>query len=545
MGNVRMRAEMIDYGATNVKKALDDLDVSDLLQLNARMDKIDAWKDTVEETTLTGNPVEYQNALALPAKSLTVNLEPDQDLHGYDHPWVGGAGKNKLPMTVESIKAANTIGTWSGNTYTRDNGSFKINTDNDGNVTDIVLTSTNSSDNSIMYIPFTLKSGSYILSNTYSETFGNLDTYLVNSQNTVIARGNSQTPGNSFTLSADENVTLNIRNNINSSTNKVFKPMIRIATESDATFAPYSNICPISGRTESTVNVQGKNLFNEDYTDYTGALGSNPTVYYRYMKLKANTNYTLSSPVPQNNTNGAVLFIKSGKDVNVSTANNGVWTNHPKTMTSDGNGWITIVWKSQDGVSPSDYTVMLEVGTTPNAYVPYTGNTNFTIQLGQTVYGGSLNLTTGEMTVNDISITFDGSSDEGWSRYNQGSASAYAMQIDNTTGISDTNNVRPMTNGASGLNASDTYGNYDCFISTSHGANWIAGRRGISTVEDWKTWLASNPIQVCYKLATPTTVQLTPTDLQMLKGYNLLSSDSGGDITVTAYTGAAWGGDEA
>jgi hypothetical protein len=196
--------------------------------------------------------------------------------------------------------------------------------------------------------------------------------------------------------------------------NEVFYPMIRLSTETDASFAPYSNICPISGRTAAVVTRSDGDEISED----------------------------------------------------------------------------------------------------------------FTIQLGQTVYGADINWDTGVMTVNDISTTFDGSNDEGWSRYNQGSASAYAMQIDNTTGNSDTN-VRPMTNGASGLNSSDTYGNYDCFISTSHGANWIAGRRGISTVEDWKAWLASNPIQVCYKLATPQTIQLTPTQLQMLKGYNRVTIDNG------------------
>ena len=34
--------------------------------------------------------------------SLKVTLTPIQDLHGYDSPWVGGAGKNKIPITCES-----------------------------------------------------------------------------------------------------------------------------------------------------------------------------------------------------------------------------------------------------------------------------------------------------------------------------------------------------------------------------------------------------------------------------------------------------------
>lgn len=35
--------------------------------------------------------------------SLKVSLTPNQDLHGYDSPWVGGASKNKAEQTVAKI----------------------------------------------------------------------------------------------------------------------------------------------------------------------------------------------------------------------------------------------------------------------------------------------------------------------------------------------------------------------------------------------------------------------------------------------------------
>ena len=38
---------------------------------------------------------------------------------------------------------------------------------------------------------------------------------------------------------------------------------------------------------------------------------------------------------------------------------------------------------------------------------------------------------------------------------------------------------------------------------------------------------------ICYKLATPIELTLTPAQLEMLKGYNYLSGD--GTITITAY----------
>lgn len=94
MGNVRMRAEQINYGATNVKVALDDLDPATLIDLNNRMNRIDAWKDTVDTEEKTGAYVEYPNALALNAVAVSADITASQNLHGYDKPWVGGAGKN-------------------------------------------------------------------------------------------------------------------------------------------------------------------------------------------------------------------------------------------------------------------------------------------------------------------------------------------------------------------------------------------------------------------------------------------------------------------
>ena len=40
--------------------------------------------------------------------------------------------------------------------------------------------------------------------------------------------------------------------------NVKFYPMIRLSSIADGTFAPYSNICPISGRTQTTVSVNSE-----------------------------------------------------------------------------------------------------------------------------------------------------------------------------------------------------------------------------------------------------------------------------------------------
>ena len=50
---------------------------------------------------------------------------------------------------------------------------------------------------------------------------------------------------------------------------------------------------------------------------------------------------------------------------------------------------------------------------------------------------------------------------------------------------------------------------------------------------DWLTtqYAAGTPVQIAYKLATPTTIQLTPQEIKQLQGMNTLYGD--GSISMT------------
>ena len=94
--------------ATNVQDAVDEVDAA----LDVVEDDIESIEDDIESIKeVTGNPITLTDASETYAQGLSVELEPKQDLHGYDFPWVGGAGKNKLPITVANLKSWNTSGT--------------------------------------------------------------------------------------------------------------------------------------------------------------------------------------------------------------------------------------------------------------------------------------------------------------------------------------------------------------------------------------------------------------------------------------------------
>lgn len=148
-----------------------------------------------------------------------------------------------------------------------------------------------------------------------------------------------------------------------------------------------------------------------------------------------------------------------------------------------------------------------------------------------TVYGGKYEFVSGSGQSKMAKIVFDGSEDENWSKYGQGSASAYAMKIFVADLQFYQNKVSAWSNYLQSITKAATWGNYDSFISTSI-KEIDAGIKGITSVEDWKAYLAENPLEVVYELATPTEISLTPQEISTLAGENNVWSN-GNSVEIT------------
>ena len=175
--------------------------------------------------------------------------------------------------------------------------------------------------------------------------------------------------------------------------------------------------------------------------------------------------------------------------------------------------------------------VQIELGTEATPYEPYTG-TDYTISFGSTVYG--VKVTEQGCVVTDASKTYAGDVSEDWTKYSSGSASAFAMYVtlDNFAGPANVTNI--IANYLQTISGSETWGNFDSWISSLNGVEnkIVTGIKSITTVEDWKTYLESNPLQVKYKLATPIPLPISPVTLALLAGTNVLTTD-GDSIKVT------------
>jgi len=163
-------------------------------------------------------------------------------------------------------------------------------------------------------------------------------------------------------------------------------------------------------------------------------------------------------------------------------------------------------------------------------------NVDWSTQAG-TVYGGTVDVVTGVLTVNKAYKAFDGTED--WGLVN----SAYFITV-----------VRPLNSVVNDSAISTHYldnptisgGNYQlgfrCYNRSSSpytGAVVLVRPEAplTSSLADFKAWLSSQntngtPFAVCYELATPQTYQLTPKQITALLGQNYVWVSNGASITV-------------
>lgn len=152
------------------------------------------------------------------------------------------AAKNFLPLTLASLKASTSGGSWADNVYTNGNVAYTISTNSAGYVTDISATGTADLSNDSYFRLMTnldsyLTVGVYYILNGCPEG-GGANKYLLYTGSAGVwddtGAGASKTYANTI-----KNLFIKIKGGT-TVTNKSFKPMIRLGSDPDPTFAPYA-----------------------------------------------------------------------------------------------------------------------------------------------------------------------------------------------------------------------------------------------------------------------------------------------------------------
>ena len=440
----------------------------------------------------------FEDGANLPMPKLEVGIEPIQDLHGYANPWAGGSGANKWDEQWES-------GTYNINTGSKTTDVSRIRSKNPIKV----------SANTTYY--FVKLSGKLVY------------LYYYDSNNDFISYVDPfQTSGTGGTFSTPSNAEYLCFSILQTS----YSSGIAVNYPSSVTsYTPYENECPISGWDEVNVSVSGKNLFDvsslvQGGISADGTTFNNPAFpQYRrtpYMYLPAGS-YIITRKVATDwwkcylydmgkNPIGTTYYFNKGNTLS-------------ERITLDRNCYIRFAF---DYTPTSEDETQLELGSTATAYEPYNGTT-YTIDLDGTRYGGKVDLVSGVMTVEkayvdmgDLSYIYDSANLRfqttitGIKRYLNNVPFNAICEIYKTVSANDFDTNRP-DSAIRGNQGNDVIFVRDTRFTTSSSLiNEISGKK------------------LVYELATPLTIQLSPTVVKSLEGVNNVWADCG-DILDLSY----------
>lgn len=503
-----LATEVVEGASVEANPSGDATDVLNKLKVDTTIYAVEGSTPT---KTVEGNPVEFSDGADAPLVKCVSEITGSQDLHGYDKPWVGGAGKNKIPVLLSEVKSNNTSGTWSGDTYSYSGVTFKVESNSEGYVTKITVNASPSSSAFSFYLKRATTSFTSDTILNGCPSGGGDSTYDLR------VSGGYRDIGSGVTIPANSSFSdfwIVIRSGITVS-NLVFQPMIRLATETDPTFEPYSNICPITAYTEGEIEVRGKNLVEETY--YNGNINSSGVIVANIRdydlqigKVKEGATYTIT-------TNelfvGAFYYTKPTAD---SVSYNGSrLVDMPKTFTAPITGYVAF------RTAHNYATPQLEEGETATTYEPYTSTTH-TAQFGEDIYSGEVDFVGRSENHDIIKITLDASSNI----VRSGDQAFYVFPSDSAKAEGRILSDKFLSGEIIGV---------DCVFLNSSGAIRFNTTNKYASANDFKTQFC--PIEIAYELATPTTSSVTPTNLPIksLSGYTHIESTTG-DMEVEYIT---------
>ena len=452
----------------------------------------------------------------VPVKDLTVQIEPVQDLHGQANPYPAGGGKNLFPP----------FNNYSGNGLT-------TTANNDGSIT-ITGTAEGTGGYITAYVNFakTIPANTTIAISTKNNVPSQLR-IIFNDGTADIHQNN-----NSTVTSIQYDITraaLYLFTTSGVQYNFTIYPQLEIGSAATA-YAPYSNICPISGWTGANVVRTGFNQWDEEwelgiYNTTTGEKesSSNQIRCKNGIPVIPDATYYLKVPYPSTLTNFCRGLLYDADDNFVGTIPN---------FNSNG-----ILYTVPNNVHYIRFFVSLIYGTTykndicinfsdpakNGTYEPYQSNTysiTFPTEAG-TVYGGTLDVTTGVLTVDRAMVDLG---DLDWTI----SYGRFNAQL---------SNIKPSSR--QGAKPNIICSSYPTITPNE----WYAGNIGITSLingyvgegyvglidpsySDAATLkTALSGVQLVYELTNPITYQLTPQEVETLLGQNNIWADCG-DVSV-------------
>lgn len=303
---------------------------------------------------------------------------------------------------------------------------------------------------------------------------------------------------------------------------KAISTTIEAVQSGNGTPSP-SNVRPISGFDSIKIYRTGKNLF--DGSKVTTAYASNWGITWENdeLTIEHKTSYTTGTPfcnlaLPV----GDYIFSYVGDRNSISLYKDGAYSiilNNGTNFSIEAGHTYRIVFSAPANTTKVFSNIMVAVGDTATDYEPYIGHIT-EIPFGQTVYGGRLNIKTGELTITHKGITVESVGEVAFST----NKNKYYWKIFPDRSVDGANFVSSHFVFGTGVEEGH------CYI-TGVGRVIVATPtdQTLNTKELADAWCAENKPQFVYPLAEEITVQLSPTEdsVRAIAGQNNIWTDCG------------------
>lgn len=465
--------------------------------------------------------------------SVVVGIDPVQDLHGYDSPWPAGGGKNLVstqpvlgttsPQKLMDFGEDKT-GTW--------RFTFYLNNVSWVNTSSALFSIKNNAGTHTYFTPDRI----YRISD--SKQLSSITQPVTGRCTILLSNKTFQSLWSFFMADAYGKYSGTITD-------------VQLEEGSAITdYAPYANVCPISGFTGAKVTRTGKNLlpYNLQYYSNLSNLEFTKAIYLKQGNYSISFGETTATNwryfIKAFNADGTVRT--NGTDITSPAVN---WRDGFGGYLSGSNGTSKCIFFTVNADAYYAFCIgfgtnadttysscQLELGSTATAYEPYAGQTydiTFPSEAG-TVYGGTLDAVSGVLTV-------DRAYDQMTYSYLSGLNSDYIGYSDNIQQVGghsvwvrnwNYQTAAPRKNG--GIKAC-----CNAFGVSMHNTNIFSsqyrtyfGVGSISSVAEFLSTVQAleaggSGLYICYELATPLTYQLTPTQVTTLLGTNNVWADTG------------------
>ncbi len=472
----------------------------------AKEDLVDqfAVKDTA-----SGVIASFPDGADWPAKNVLADINPVQDLNGYSNPWPAGGGKNKYgngDLTINGFEVIDLVNPLPAGTWNL--SAIIASTDTDANTCLISFRGQN------------------------AENYGSLQM--------ARSAGNNRISAHLTTSGEATKLYVYAANSAAASTGDTatFKDIQIESGSAETSFEPYFNICPISGRTECVTEVCGINVWDEEWENGTFDVNTGENYSYATQIRTKNNIPVVAGATYYANVPSGIWTMFLGADGSPVNPPSGYYASagkckqiggiYDKTFTIPNDcSFIKFYCQAVYGAT-YNHDISINYPSTEHDYHAYDGDTytvSWQTEAG-TVYGGTIDLTTGVLTVDTAEINL-GTLD--YTKYSISQGNLFRAQLPDVKRNTDADNVPNFV--CSEYPTKSYNGRTD--ISVSQALNVSVVDIINNNYNDPAVFKSAvNGTQLVYELATPITYQLTPTEVELLLGANNVWADTG-DIEVT------------